>query len=399
MCTGADATNRTFLTPPMRSSSPNQRNPQRLEIYALAGAVFVESALLALLPPLVPSLRTQFSISDVELGLLVAGYPMGMLAVSRAAGRGCRIWGPPRVCAAGLGLLVVGSILLAFGDGYWWLLSARVLEGVGGGAVWVGAILWVGTFGAAGGRTLGALFGLAFAGTVVGPLLGALAASQSRAAVLTGVAGASMVLAALAWAPGTGRRSLTQGRGHLGRRSRLGVAVMIGVGVATGALLLFLPVRLGDAGVSPIAIGMLFSGAYAAQIVLSPLAGRLADRSDPARPAFMAGLVCAALLISSMATQSPLWSGLFAVAALTAVLALWAPAALLIVDGTFMSEVAAVATIAAWACGAGLGSVGVPAAGLGAAGSGCLVLALVVVGAIMVLTLGVGTAREHARPE
>lgn len=83
------------------------------------------------LPPAIPALRAEFSLSLTEAGWLVSAFnTLGVMASIFMGLFTARI-GAFRMCMSGLGCLIMGGVVGALAPGSGWLLGSRFFEGVG----------------------------------------------------------------------------------------------------------------------------------------------------------------------------------------------------------------------------------------------------------------------------
>jgi MFS family permease len=110
-----------------------------------------------------------------EASWIVNGYFVASVATMPLAGRAADRFGVPGLFMGSLLLFAVGSALAGAAQGFEWLVAARVLQGIGGGAVvplaTAGASHLYG--GHARARALGLVGGLTFLGMAAGPWFGA----------------------------------------------------------------------------------------------------------------------------------------------------------------------------------------------------------------------------------
>jgi MFS family permease len=103
-----------------------------LRIIGVVGAAHGGSHFFQLvLPPLFPWLRDAFGVSYTELALVMTVYFAVSGLSQAAAGFLVDRVGAARVLAAGLASLAVGTLVIAMAPGYWALLPAAVLLGLG----------------------------------------------------------------------------------------------------------------------------------------------------------------------------------------------------------------------------------------------------------------------------
>jgi MFS family permease len=346
---------------------------KRLLVFCTA-ATFLESASYSILTPLLPHLARQDHATGGSLGVLVAAYPVGMLATTLPASRAVRRIGCRRTAILGLVLLATACTTFAFAKSIALLDLARLIQGIGAATAWMGALAWVAeaTDVSHRGEAMGVVFGAAFSGCVMGPLLGGVA-GRSEGPLFLGLAAVTALAVALA----PGERGMVSGprkvsiRALGDRRVLRGSALLMGMGLMVGTLGLFGPLLLTRHGVDSLGIGAMYGLAYALQILMSPRIGRLSDSHGSRLPA----LVGTAVGTLALCTIPFLDSGL----ALTAVLgvavcssfSLWTPGALMVGAGLgpHGSQRVAVAVMnSAWAFGAALSAIVIPRLGFQAAG-------------------------------
>ena len=79
-----------------------------------------------------PSIREDFGSTDAELSWIVGAYNLVVGSLLLAAGRLSDSLGRRRVYLPGVAIVAFGSMLCALAPGTWWLVAARVVQGVGG---------------------------------------------------------------------------------------------------------------------------------------------------------------------------------------------------------------------------------------------------------------------------
>jgi MFS family permease len=340
---------------------------RRLAVFV--GSVFaVESAFFAVVPPLVPQLVRSIHLSTVEVGILVAAYPAGVLlaaipSMALVDRRGVRM-------ATVVGLVILIASTLGFGWGTSPLLldASRFVQGVGGAVAWAGALAWLTstTPSSRRGSVIGGAVGAALIGMVVGPSIGAFASQVGRGPVFSALA---VVLVLLLLAAPPSAPVATPGRGSVqallkllrSRRAALGNGSLLVIGIVGGTMWSLVPLlvahRSGGAGV----IAAILAVSYLLAALLNVFLGRVSDRIGRLLPTLI-GLAIAAALLPVIPFLGPLPAlVIVSVATTSMVAALWTPTAALVSDGaegTAAGQAVGVATMnAAWAAGGATGPV------------------------------------------
>jgi predicted MFS family arabinose efflux permease len=375
----------------------------RLLFFVAGAVIFFDTVFYAAVVPLLPSLTRELHLSKASAGVLTAGYAAGTLVGSLPGGMLAERFGPRVTLYAGLALM--GGSSLAFGllDNVALLDLARFLQGLGGACTWAGSMLWVILVapperrGSAIGGALAAGIGGALVGPVVGTLAHALGRGPVFSAVVLVAAGLAAALTILPSPPAPQRRS---GGPNLVRQLRhpaiaLGMWLVALPAVASGAINVLGPLRLGQLGASAAAIGATFLVAAGAEAAMSPVVGRCSDRRGRILP-LRIGLIAAA--ISLLLFTLPQTGLLLAVVIVFETVALgifWAPAMAMLSDAADahgMSQGYALALINfAWAAGqiAGAGGGGALAKSAGDA------VPFAVTCALCLATLGVILVRTN----
>ena len=339
----------------------------RLTLFA--GGVFaVESGFFMVIPPLIPTLVHDVSLSTTEVGVLVAAYPAGVVigalpSITLVARFGVRV-----TAFAGLGLLFAATLGFAFGTNGLVLDGARFVQGLGGAVAWGGALAWLtGTASETRrGAVIGSAVGAALIGTVFGPAVGALAAETGRTYVFAALA-VLLVLLALA-APssspapsGVQRPVRAMIRLLRTRQAATGSVALFVVGVAGGTSATLTPLLISRLGGGAAVIAAMVAVGYLLAALLNLAVGPLTDRVGRLGPTLTLLLVAAALVpwLPQYTSLAPLLiTGVLAGATLSG---LWTPTAAMVADGAASSTggqaVAVAAMNAFWAGGGAVGPV------------------------------------------
>ena len=320
---------------------PDAPAPHLRRLTLLVGAiVLVDTMFFAAITPLLPDYVDRLDLSKAGAGVLGASYAVGALVGSLPGGWLAARWGVRPTVLLGLFVLGVSSIVFGFADSVWLLDAARFAQGAGGGALWAGGLAWLIAAAPRDRRAelMGTALGAAIFGVLLGPALGALASVAGTEATFGGVALVAVGLAVLT----TGTPAPQAGDAHdprrLGRAARsglvrAGVWLIVVPSLGFGAIAVLGSLRLNELGASAVAIGAVFMVAAAFESVVSPWAGRLADRRGTVWVARV-GLTLATLLTVLVALPGVAWLlAVLIVFASPSYGMLWVPGMALISDG------------------------------------------------------------------
>jgi MFS family permease len=339
-------------------------------LLALVGAVvFFESAFYAVITPLLPELSAQYGLSKAQAGVLTASYGAGTLAGSLPFGWLVAHSGVRRVLQLGLGLMVVSSIAFPQAGSAAVLDVARFAQGVGAAGCWTAGLGWVvGSAGAARrGTAIGTTMAAATVGGLFGPVLGGVASAAGTEVVFTVAAAFGVVC--IVWAQRTpvpgrvGQASLALLAATVrDRRVGLGLWLMLLPGLLFGTIYVLTPLQLDGLGAGAAAIAAAFLVAAALEAAISPLAGRLIDRSGPLVPA-TAGLAGGAVAMALLPWPTQAWQLVVTIMLAAPLIGfLWTPSIALVGEGAESLGVepgfAFALTNMAWALGQAVGSAG-----------------------------------------
>ncbi|HEX8052434.1 MAG TPA: MFS transporter, partial [Thermoleophilaceae bacterium] len=219
------------------------------------------------------------------------------------------------------------------------LVAARFVQGLGGAASWTGALGWLVAAGPPErrGELIGTAFGAAVAGSLLGPVLGAIADGTTPELAFGAVAALAVGLTAATLAtPKPVTAAGASGGFRLALRQRpvlAGMAMIVLVGLFFGVLEVLVPLRLDELGGGTVLIAGTFLAGAGLQALASPVAGRHVDRRGPlpiVRAALLAA-VALALVVPALGAVAPLV--VLAVAAGPLVGMLWVPGMTALSDG------------------------------------------------------------------
>jgi len=365
--------------------------------------VFLETTFFSVLTPLLPSYKSDHSLTEGAIGVLAGAFALGSLVFALPAGWLVARVGARRTVMIGLAGIGICSPLFGFAENIVLLDVLRFLQGGCGALMWAGAISWVVL--AAPNERRGELLGIVIAAAVVGELLGAPLGAVAHQIGVRQVFGAVFFLAALLIAlslvlpdprPGE-KQSLAEAWRRI-RRSDVpsGVLMLAGPSVAFGIAVVIGPLHMDDLGASPFLIAAAFASGSVVEAVVGPVIGRLSDRIGRTLPYLIGvGALIVGVIGLGAFDRLPLLFAVVMVMAFGAGMA-FTPASTLVTDTAQAAGVnqgyASGAANIAWGGGQVLGAVGGGALA-GAAGYllPCLVTAaiLVAVGTVA-RSLGIG---------
>jgi MFS family permease len=276
--------------------------------------------------------------------------------------------GPRRVLLLGLGLLAGTSVIFGLVREIVVLDLARFAQGIGGACSWAGAMAWLLQAAPASrrGELIGTAVGSAIAGALLGPVLGGVASAAGQAVTFSCVAALAVGLglfALRATAPPRGDvQTLGDVRRALGSPPvRLAAWLVVLPALGASALSVLVPLRLAELGLTQLVIAGTFLVAAGGEALVSPVVGRLSDRSGRLLPVTI-GLVAAAVLIAALPWPVVGWVVAAGFVLITMALGtFWAPAMAMLSDhaeATGLQQGPALGLVnLAWATGATVGAV------------------------------------------
>jgi MFS family permease len=276
---------------------------RRLVLLASA-MVFLDTTFFTVVAPLLPGYKHDLHLSTAQAGVLSAAYAAGTLVASLPAGYVASRFGPRRTSIAGL--LALGVVTLAFGflRSAYPLDAARFIQGAAGALIWSGALTWLINTSPEDkrGQVIGTALGAAVAGALLGPALGALAASVGTepvfGAVLVFALGLAFIAARIPDPVVRETQPLRDVLRCLLDRRVVEAAIFVGSpSLMFGAVDVLVPLRINALGGGHALIAVGFIGGAAVESVLSPVAGRLADRVGRRAPYVIGMAICALSMV------------------------------------------------------------------------------------------------------
>ena len=308
-------------------------------VVPLMWCLFVfEASLYAAVAPLLPHYVDQYGLTKAGAGLLAATYSAGFIPGAFLGG-----WLAVRVgvrLTGVMGMLALGLSTAAFGFGSTiaTLDVARTVQGAAAGVIWSGALTWLIVAAPVGrrGQVIGSALGAAIVGTLLGPVIGALAVHAGPRLVFTTVGAVACALAvAVLQLRDPGPAGI---EGGIGWRAlgdawlRKATWVFTLSAMAVGVLVALAPLRMDGLGASSSAIGLTFLVASGVAALVSPAAGRWSDRRGRLLPVRVGVVLVAVLLVTLPGPDSALLVAAIVVAVLGVLSVLQTPASALVAD-------------------------------------------------------------------
>ena len=268
--------------------------------------VFLDALLLFAIVPLLPQYARDLDLSKTQAGLAVGAYSGAVLVGSPIVGHWSARIGARRLTIFGVALLSVATFALAEVSSFAGLFGVRVGQGLSSAVSWTAGMAWLSEASPAGerGKVLGLAMSFASVGTLVGPVVGGILGSAYGVKipfVILGAAAALLTVACLAAPPAPHAAEAVPVRalaGTLGQSRMVLVALVVMTLVATvsGTLDTLVPLRMGQAGYSALAITVVLTAAGVLATACNYGVGRLFDRIGGVRIAVVAMLATAALV-------------------------------------------------------------------------------------------------------
>ncbi len=253
--------------------------------WSVGGVILLDGIFYTVLTPMLPGLTAAFRLSEAAAGVLSACYAIGAFLGTPPSLAFVSSWGPRAGVAAGTLLFVLSSVLFGVARDPVPLFVGRLGQGLGAAFTWTAGLSWMLAVAAPErrGRAIGAVESVSLVGSLMGPAVGATAASIGRAPVFLAAAlAAGVLLAGVARAPAIllpGGCRVQDLRSSVSS-PELGAAMWLLAlaGLLVGTISVLMPLRLAALGVGASGIGATFLGAAVALAVVNPVLGVSQDR-------------------------------------------------------------------------------------------------------------------------
>jgi MFS family permease len=369
--------------------------------------VFLDVVFYTAITPLLPLYADDLGLSKGAAGILTGAYAAGTLVASLPAGFVAARVGPRRALVGGLMLLGLASVAFGFSHNIVLLDAARFVQGVAGALAWAGALTWLilSSPPTRRGSVIGDVVGVAVAGSLLGPAIGALAEGVGTEPVFSSVLAVTVALSLVALRLPEPQRGEPQPLGEVWEAITSVPVLRATWYVAApsamfGVVEVLAPLRIDELGGGAGLVAAGFIVGAGLEAVLAPIVGRLSDRVGRFRP-YALGMLISAPAVALLPVGAALWGVLGALIAISLGAGLcFAPALAMLSDSAEATRLhqgfAAGLINVAWAAGQVVGGMGGGAAA-GVAGDAlpCLLAAaLLVVTVAAARPMAIGPGRR-----
>jgi MFS family permease len=273
--------------------------------------IVVDTMLYAALTPLLPHFERAYDLSKGGVGLLAAAYGIGTLAGALPGGIVSARLGARTAVLVGLAGVSAASVGVALSGSFAELFTARVVQGFSSSLTWAGGLAWLAlsTPRERRGRTMGTAMAAGVFGALLGPVVGAAGSLIGVRAAFATVAGVCAVLAVVLFSFEPSPPERQPARAVLGAvrdgEFLRGLWLISLPALLFGTLNVLVPLALDKRGFSAVAIGGVWIAATAAETVINPWLGRVADQLGPLVPVRFALLGSIVVALALATTEWP----------------------------------------------------------------------------------------------
>jgi multidrug resistance protein len=283
------------------------RSSRAVAVALVTFATFTDIVAYSVAVPVLPDLSRRLGASPTMIGFLFASFGVTLLTVSLPMGAVSDRIGRKAPMVGGLIALAAATLLFAFATTLPWLFAARLVQGAADAVTWVvGFALIADRYRV---EERGRVTGIVMSGTsfavMFGPSIGGWLYELGGirlpflAVTLLAVIGAVAFLFVDLPAPSAERARVPM---KLVVQQPAVAACAVAVVLASGAISMLEPVlalHLGNLGIGPARIGLLFGVAAVVNATLHPLFGRMSDRWG-ARRMMLIGLTLSAFALAAL---------------------------------------------------------------------------------------------------
>lgn len=252
-------------------------------------ALFVAELSWSGVTPLIPAYIEQYDLTDFQGGLVLSVASFGILVVSIPAGLVTKSISPRTLTLVSMATIAIAGYAMAVAPGYWSIIAARLVFGIGFGTLYVSMSAWLAdAAGHESARVLALTTSIVGVAATLSPAYaGWVADNFGLSAPFVGLAAITTLLLVLLFLDRSGT-GLVKEAGPPVRdlmhaaRSDPGLLAMLLLTVAAATLWmtadLLVPLRLDDGGYDVAEIGVAFSVSAVIFVLASAITARYANR-------------------------------------------------------------------------------------------------------------------------
>ena len=228
---------------------------------AFLGLGALDAAGYGMIGPIVPQIAEATSAGPAVMGALVATFGIGMVIGFYPAALAVRRFGALSVCAASLGLMILGAVAFVTGESLALFFCGRFVMGLGSGGLWTAISLgvierWPGSEY----RRLSGLMAVYSVGGIAGPAIGSIGGIRGPFLVYLGLCAVGVAVLPVIGAPSRHAPAFGSDRAVLRSPAfAVSAAAMVLIAVTIGTLDGVLPLHfaseLGQAGIAALFVG------------------------------------------------------------------------------------------------------------------------------------------------